>query len=145
MHKASDLRRRRASRGARLARLRDLMVRACNLAEPLAYFREQLARDAVFCRRSKAGDPGLDPILDAIVMSLYGLDAEAGERSFRGYRGLWHGRCVFPSGEATVLYHREVDAGLVDVPFDGGRLLLRFTVRSWKTWPERPSARPCQA
>jgi hypothetical protein len=128
-----------STRRRRLARLRDLMVNACNLEEPVEYFRAQLAGDPVFCARSVPGDPGLDPILHAIVAVVYGPAGVVRERSFRRLRGLWHGRCVFPSGDAFVLYHGGVDVGIVDMPLDGGRAFLRFSTRSWKMWPE---ARP---
>lgn len=131
-----------STRHRRLARLRDLMVHACNLEEPVTYFRDQLASDPVFCEHSVPGDPGIDPILHAIAAWVFGPAAVAGERSFRCIAGLWHGRCVFDSGEALVLYHGDGDAGIVDMPIDGARAFLRFDTRSWKTWP---GARPAPA
>ncbi len=132
---------RRPSRRRRLTRLRDLMHSACDLSEPVTYFLDQLARDTVFCQRSAPGDPGLDPILQAIAVAVFGPGGAVGERSFHCYGPLWHGRCVFASGEATVLYHGGVDVGIVDMPLEGGRAFLRFTTRSWKMWPaaEQPS------
>jgi hypothetical protein len=142
MPKPSSQTTRRSSRHQRLARLRDLMASACDLAEPAAYFRDQLAGDPVFARRSASGDPGLDPILQAIAVAVYGPGAAPGERSFRCYGSLWHGRCEFASGEAMVLYHGAVDVGIVDLPLEGGRAFLRFNTRSWKMWPapEQPSS-----
>jgi hypothetical protein len=141
MPKPNDEPMRRSSRHQRLARLRDLMNSACDLSEPLTYFLDQLARDPVFCQRSAPGDPGLDSILQAIAVAVFGPSGAAGERSFHCYGALWHGRCVFASGEATVLYHGEVDVGIVDMPLEGGRAFLRFNTRSWKMWPaaEQPS------
>ena len=130
-----------ASRRQRLARLRDLMHSACDLSEPVTYFLDQLAQDPVFCRRSQPGDPGLDPILRAIAVAVFGPGGVVRERSLRCYGGLWHGRCVFASGEATVLYHGDVDVGIIDLPLEGGRAFIRFNTGSWKMWPasEQPS------
>jgi hypothetical protein len=128
-----------STRRRRLARLRDLMRSACDLEEPVAYFLDQLARDPLFCEGSASGDPGLDPILQAIALCVFGPGGVVGERSFRCLDGLWHGRCAFDSGDSLVLYHCEVDVGIVDMPLDGGRAFLRFTTRSWKMWP---AARP---
>jgi hypothetical protein len=141
MPRPSDRAVRRPSRHQRLARLRDLLHHACDLAEPMTFFLDHLARDPVFCRRSAAGDPGLDPILQSIAVSVFGPGGAPGERSFRRYGPLWHGRCVFASGEASVLYHAGVDVGVVDMPLDGGRAFLRFTTRTWKMWAaaEQPS------
>lgn len=135
MPKPNDQATRRFSRQQRLARMRDLMVSACDLSEPATFFRDQLAVDAVFCARSVPGDPGLDPFLQAMAVAVYGPSGAPGERSFRCYGELWHGRCDFPSGEAMVLYHGAVDVGIVDLPLEGGRAFLRFSTRSWKMWP----------
>jgi hypothetical protein len=128
---------RQATRRLRLARLRDLMATACDLAEPMAYFCDHIARDPVFCRRSEPGDPGIDLILQSIAVLMYGPSAVVVERGFHHYGPLWHGRCAFSSGEAMVLYHSDVDVGIMDMSVNGTRAFLRFNIRCWKMWPAR--------
>lgn len=140
MPNPNDQAARASSRRQRLARMRDLMVSASDISEPVAFFRDHLAVDPVFCARSVPGDPGLDPVLQAIAVAMHGPSGSLGERSFCCHGPLWHGRCDFPSGEAMVLYHSAIDVGIIDLPIEGGRAFLRFSTLSWKMWPAtRPS------
>ena len=111
------------------------MATACDLSEPMTYFSEQLASDPVFCGRSEPGDPGIDTVLQAIGVLMYGPASLVKARGFHHYGALWHGRCIFASGEALVLYHSALDVGIVDMPVNGVRAFIRFNIRCWKMWP----------
>jgi hypothetical protein len=140
MPSPSDDMTRRHSRKQRLTRLRDLMVNACDLTEPIDYFLEQLANDPVFVCRSVPGEPAFDPILRTIADHLLGPGAP-GNWNFLRHGALWHGGCPVGERVALALYHERLDIGILAIPVDGARMLIRFTVLSWKITP-RPEQAP---
>jgi hypothetical protein len=108
-------------------RLRNLMLRASDLSQPMSYFLDHLATDPVFLQDSVPGDPDLDIILQALGQYVLGLGHPLGMRRFFRNGELWHGCCTFGAAAATVLYHGGTDIGLLAIPLEDQHATIRFT------------------
>jgi hypothetical protein len=108
-------------------RLRNLMLRASDLSQPMSYFLDHLATDPVFLQESVPGDPDLDIILQALGQYVLGLGHPLGMRRFFRNGELWHGCCTFGAAAATVLYHGGTDIGLLAIPLEDQHATIRFT------------------
>jgi hypothetical protein len=106
---------RKLSRRERVARLRDLMQNATDLSKPVNYFSAKLAGDRKFIRQSKPGDPELDEVLRAIAQRVFGPGTPIQHQRFLRYGQLWHGVCFVGPNPAVVLYHAEIDTGILTV------------------------------
>jgi hypothetical protein len=108
-------------------RLRNLMLRAGDLSQPVSYFLDHLATDPAFLQQSVPGDPDLDIILHALGQYVLGLGHPLGARRFFRNGQLWHGCCTFGAAAATVLYHVGIDIGLLAIPLEDQHATIRFT------------------
>lgn len=108
-------------------RLRNLMMQAGDLSQPMSYFLDHLASDEVFLQQSVPGNPELDDVLHAIGRCALGLEEPPGTRRFFRNGPLWHGCCSFGARAATVLYHDGVEIGLLAVPLEDQHAIVRFT------------------
>lgn len=114
-------------------RLRNLLLRAGDLSQPMSYFLDHLATDPVFLQQSVPGDPDLDVILQALGHYVLGLGHPLGTRRFFRNGQLWHGCCTFGAAAATVLYHVGLDIGLLAIPLEDQHATIRFTLLPFVT------------
>lgn len=120
----------------RMVRLRDLMRNATDVSEPVSYFLANLANDRKFMRQSKRGNPGLGPILHTIVRRVFGPATPAPLMKFRRYGKLWHGGGIVGVHPAVVIYHTELDIGILAVHTGRRRETTRFTVLGGSSVPD---------
>lgn len=108
-------------------RLRNLMLHATDLSQPVSYFLDHLAGDPAFLEQSVPGDPDLDVVLHALGHYVLGLAPPLGARRFFRNGPLWHGCCAFGATAATVLYHVGLDIGLMAIQLEDQHATVRFT------------------
>lgn len=108
-------------------RLRNFMLHATDLSQPVSYFLDHLASDPVFLEQSEPGDPDLDIVLQALGHCVLGLAPPLGTRRFFRNGLLWHGCCAFGAATATVLYHVGIDIGLMAIQVEDQHATIRFT------------------
>ena len=117
----------RPSARRRMNRLRNLMMHAGDLSQPMSYFLDHLASDPVFLQQSVPENSDLDDVLRAVGWHVLGLVEPLAMRRFFRHGELWHGCCAFGTTPATVLYHRGIDIGLMAVPLADQHATIRFT------------------
>lgn len=132
--------RHRPSARRRMNRLRNFMLHATDLSQPVRYFLDHLASDPVFLEQSEPGDPDLDIVLQALGHCVLGLEPPLGTRRFFRNGPLWHGGCAFGAATATVLYHVGIDIGLMAIQIEDQHATIRFTRVSCESVPDSVAA-----